>query len=79
MRHSTYTLRIETRDDTPHLSAVWGMDLISALSHAEDVVNDALPEGFYCKIDGPTGEGVDLGAVARLEAFAQGRPVSDGD
>ncbi len=23
-----------------------------ALSHAEDAVNDALPEGYYCKIEG---------------------------
>ena len=70
----TYTLRIETTGE-PDVD-VHGMDeaeenaLQNALQNAEDVVNDALPEGFYCKID-ESGEGVDLAAVRRLEDTAQ--------
>jgi len=66
MRYRTYTLRIEaeegTRLDDP--------DALSAgIQDAEDVVNDRLPEGFYCKID-ESGEGVDLAAVRALEHYA---------
>ena len=73
MRAATYVLRIES--DTPiTLTHAEQERLQSSLSHAEDVVNDNLPEGFYCKID-ESGEGVDLGAVRRLEEMAddQGR------
>jgi hypothetical protein len=63
MRHSTYTLRIEATDGV----ALDADQLSAGLQDAEDVLNDRLPEGFYCKIDGPTGEGVDLAAVRRLE------------
>ena len=69
MRYRTYTLRIEQSDDVePH--AMLADDVSGALAHAEDVVNDVLPYGFYCKIDGPTGEGIDLAAVERLERMA---------
>ena len=70
MRAYTYTLRIES--DTP--LPLFRHELFAlqrALSNAEDVVNDALPEGFYCKID-ESGEGVDLAAVERLEQMGGG-------
>lgn len=73
MRAATYTLRIES--DTPiGLLTNERERLQNALQHAEDVVNDALPEGFSCKI-AESGEGVNLEAVARLEEMAddQGR------
>jgi len=44
--------------------------LSSSLGHAEDAVNDALPQGFYCTVDGPVGEAVDLAAVRALEQYA---------
>ena len=68
MRYRTYTLRIE--HDGDDLMAEDLDELGGALQDAEDVVNDHLPDGFYCKIDGPTGEGVDLEAVRRLERIA---------
>lgn len=40
------------------------------MTHAEDAVNDRLPDGYYCKIDQGS-EGVDLDAVARLEEMGR--------
>lgn len=73
MRAATYTLRIESDTPIPLLRNERER-LQNALQHAEDTIDDALPEGFYCKID-ESGEGVDLGAVRRLEEMAddQGR------
>jgi len=67
-RYRTYTLRIESEDGASLLPAEW-WNMQRAISNAEDVVNDTLPDGFYCKID-ESGEGVDLAAVRRLEAIA---------
>jgi hypothetical protein len=67
MRHSTYTLRIEADGLRTMLTPTELEQMQAGLQDAEDVINDRLPEGFYCKIDGPTGEGVDLAAVQRLE------------
>ncbi len=77
MHIATFTLRIESTDTEPFFVPLVHRELErlqTALSHAEDIVNDALPEGFYCKID-ESGEGVDLGAVRELEKMAddQGR------
>jgi len=75
MRYRTYTLRIEAEEGT-RLSDMWSADLDSGIQDAEDVVNDRLPEGFYCKIDQSApnwldhGEGVDLAAVRALEQYA---------
>ena len=69
MRYRTYTLRIEATDDAV-LSEVWSSDLDSAIQDAEDVINDRLPEGFYCKID-DSSEGVDIATVEALERFAR--------
>ena len=68
-RYRTYTLRIEeTRDETG--MAPYEIErLDEAIQGAQDVVNDALPDGFYCKID-ESGEGVDLAAVRRLEEMS---------
>ena len=70
MRYQTFTLRIERAENAPPLTsdeiaAVWG-----ATSDAEDVMNDALPDGYYCKIDQGS-EGVDMDAVARLEEMGR--------
>lgn len=70
MRAATFTLRVQS--DTPIPLRGDELEALQrALSHAEDVVNDALPEGFYCKID-ESGEGVDLAAVERLEQMGGG-------
>lgn len=78
MRYRTYTLRIEAEEGT-RLTDMWSADLDSGIQDAEDVVNDRLPEGFYCKIDESGdvrltgiqfGEGVDLAAVRALEEYA---------
>lgn len=50
MRAATYTLRIESDTPIPLLRDE-AERFQRALSHAEDVIDDALPEGFYCKID----------------------------
>jgi hypothetical protein len=68
MRYRTYTLRIETNGAA--LDDGEQEDLSAGIQHAEDVINDRLPEGFYCKID-ESGEGVDLAAVRRLEEMGQ--------
>ena len=68
MRIATYTLRIQ---GDGALAAADQESLQRAIQHAKDVVNDALPEGYYCKIDQGS-EGVDIGAVERLEQYAQG-------
>ena len=73
MRAATYMLRIEC---IPPITLTGNEleRLQTALSHAEDTIDDALPEGFYCKID-ESGEGVNLAAVRELEKMAddQGR------
>jgi hypothetical protein len=72
MRAATFTLRIES--DTPitlTMSDGEQVRLQRALTHAQDIINDFLPEGFYCKID-ESGEGVDLAAVERLEQMGGG-------
>jgi hypothetical protein len=81
-RYKTYTLRIECSEDRPgpefsEIGEASGMSLTpeeedalsGAVQDAEDVINDHLPEGFYCKID-ESGEGVDLAAVRRLEEMS---------
>lgn len=65
-RFRTYTLRIEAVD-----GAALGADELDTLNDgiqdAEDVVNDRLPEGFYCKIDeADEGEHRGLAAARRL-------------
>ena len=70
MRYQTFTLRIERSDDAPALTEDEIGEVMGATSDAEDVINDALPEGYYCKIDHAP-EGVDIAAVERLEAFAR--------
>lgn len=67
MRYKTFTLRIEATDDAT-LSDIQLEDLGEALEDAEDVINDHLPDGFYCKIDEGS-EGIDMAAVRRLEQF----------
>ena len=70
MRYRTYTLRIEASDDAEPLVDTEALE--GALQDAQDAVNDALPDGYYCKID-ESGEGVDLEAVRRLEQMTQFR------
>jgi hypothetical protein len=69
MRHSTYTLRIMQGHEAADPGEIVDEAVMRGLQDAEDVINDRLPEGFYCKIDGPTGEAVDLAAVQRLERW----------
>ena len=49
-RYRTYTLRIESVDGVT-LDAEAVSELAAGIQDAEDVVNDRLPDGFYCKID----------------------------
>jgi len=73
MRVATFTLRIEGPDDDGTYDPTLGAGLSnlgSAIQDAEDVVNDRLPDGYYCKIDQGS-EGVDLDAVARLEEMGR--------
>ena len=58
MRLYTYTLRVEVVE--AELVEMYDQEALQgAIQHAEDVVNDALPEGYYCKIDGPEIEPTD--------------------
>lgn len=53
-RYRTYILRIESFDsseDNEPLTLMDASEVFKALQNAEDIVNDALPEGMYCKID----------------------------
>lgn len=70
MRLYTYTLRIDTTVEGGGLQVDEIERLQGALQDAEDVVNDALPDGYYCKVD-ETGAGVDLSAVRRLEEMGR--------
>lgn len=51
MRLYTYTLRINTTVEGGGLIADEIEALQGAIQDAENVVNDALPEGYYCKIE----------------------------
>jgi hypothetical protein len=52
MRHYTYTLRIESTDTVGvRMTNADQVELQNALQDVENVVNERLPEGFYCKID----------------------------
>ena len=69
MRVATYTLRIMS--DTPILMTGVEQEAFQrGMTHALDAINDALPEGFYCKID-ESGEGVNLAAVSALEIMSR--------
>jgi hypothetical protein len=76
MRVATFTLRIEGPDDGTLAADGFKHDtlatdeLSTAIQHAEDTVNDRLPDGYYCKIDQGS-EGVDMAAVARLEEMGR--------
>lgn len=59
-RYATYTLRVEVEfapGFDPPMSAEELEELQAAISHAEHIVTEALPERFYAKIDGPIDEG----------------------
>jgi hypothetical protein len=52
-RYRTYTLRVEWDGTAAPLTEDEQNILDDSTNDAADAVNDALPDGYYCKIDGP--------------------------
>lgn len=51
LKDAKSNIEANTNFDIANTEALLELTEKSGLSHAEDVINDSLPEGFYCKIE----------------------------